>query len=186
MILAARQSGHASMRGHGMPRAVPRSELMVAAGCPHTHMRLSAFVAMLMVTAALLAGCATVSTNVTVLDPAQKLAPTAHASILFEFPPQRYTRIALIEVTGRVGGTESELLEEARKRAAALGADAAVRVEVTSRYEPPVRVYDPIYADPFYGRYRYGYGYRAYYGYPLYPFAAFPQNEYRWVGGGNV
>jgi hypothetical protein len=155
----------------------------------HIFMRLSAFVSMFVVAAALLAGCATVSTSVTLLDPTQKLPPSPHASILFEYPPQPYVKIALVEVTGRVGGTEAELLEEVRKRAAGLGADAAVRLEVTSVHQPPALVYDPLFADPFYWRSRYPY--RAYYGYPPYAFPpyAFPpyaSSQYRWVGGGDV
>ncbi len=66
-------------------------------------------------------------------------------------------KIALIEAQGIVGGSEAALLEEARKRGAALGADAIVRQEVTAFYQPPVLVYDPAYANMFYPRYRYPY-----------------------------
>ena len=134
-------------------------------------------------TIAALAGCASVATQVTLLDPARQYAPTQNVAILFDFPPQPYVKIALIEAQGTVGGSESELLEDARKKAQALGADAVVRLEVISVYQPPVRVYDPWYGDPFYWRYRYPY--RSPYLYP-YAYGPYPYGEYRWIGGGNV
>lgn len=131
----------------------------------------------------LAAGCASVSTKVTVLDPAQKFAPTRDVVILFDYPPEPYTRLALIESQGVVGGTEAELLDDARKRAATLGANAVVRLEVKSVYYPPMPVYDPTYANLFYSSYRYPYRY--YYSAP-YPYAMFPYDDYRWVGGGEA
>ncbi len=134
--------------------------------------------------AALLAGCAAVTANVTVLDPAQRFAPTKDVAILFEYPPGPYTKVALIESQGLVGGTEAELLEDARKRAAALGADAVVRLEVKTVYYPPMPVYDPTYANLFYSGYRYPYRYN--YSYRPYPYALFPYDDYRWIGGGDA
>ncbi len=148
------------------------------------HMRVPVTVLLIAALAAsLLAGCASVATDVTVLDPAQKFAPTEHVVILFDYPPQAYIKIALIEAHGYAGGSESELLEEGRKRARALGADALVRIEVTAVYQPPVRVYDPAYANAYYPRYRYPY--RSFY-YPPYTYSPFPYDGYRWVGGGDV
>lgn len=116
------------------------------------------------------------------LDPAHQYAPTQNVAILLESPPQPHSKIALIEARGTVGGGEAELFEDARRKAQALGADAIVRLEVISVYQPPVRVYDPWYGNPFYSRYGYGYGYgyRPSYFYPNY-FGA-----YQLVGGGNV
>ncbi|MEO7727185.1 MAG: hypothetical protein ABIS45_08020 [Burkholderiales bacterium] len=120
----------------------------------------------------------------TLLDPAQKIAPaTENVVILLEYPARAYTKIALIEAQGGVGGSEPPLLEVARKRAQALGADALVRIEVTAEYQPPVRVWDPAYTNTFYPRYRYPY--RAL-NYPPYALTPFPYDSYRWVGGGNV
>jgi hypothetical protein len=129
------------------------------------------------------AGCASVSTEITVLDPAQKFAPTEHVGILFEYPPQPFVKIALIEAQGSVGGSESELFDDARKRARALGADAVVQLEITAVYVPPVPVYDPTYANMFYPRYRY-YPYRSFY--PPYWYSSFPYDGYRWTLGGEV
>ena len=138
---------------------------------------------LLALTAAALAGCASVSTEVTVLDPAQKFAPTEQVVILFDFPPQPYLKVALIESQGSVGGSESALFEDARKRARALGADALVRLEVTAIYYPPVPVYDPAYANLFYPRYRY-YPFRTFYS--PYWYAPYPYDGYRWIAGGDV
>ena len=147
-------------------------------------MRVSATIPLIAaLAAAALAGCASVTTEVTVFDPVQKLPPTEHVVILFDFPPQPYVKVALIEAHGSAGGSESELLEEGRKRARALGADALVRLEVTAVYQPPVRVYDPAYANMYYPRYRYPY--RSFY-YPPYSYYPFPYDGYRWVGGGDV
>jgi len=134
--------------------------------------------------AAALGGCASVATRVTLLDPAQKFAPTERVAILLEYPPQPHLKIALIEAQGMVGGSESELFEDARKKAQALGADAIVRMEVTSVYREPVKVYDPWYGNPFYSRYRYPY--RPFYMFPYAFGPYYPSSEYRWVGGGNV
>jgi hypothetical protein len=134
--------------------------------------------------AAALAGCASVSTEVTVLDPTQKFAPTEQVAILFDYPPQPYVKIALIEAQGNVGGSESALLEDARKRARVLGADAIVRLEVTTVYYPPVPVYDPGYANMFYPRYRY-FPYHTFY-YPPYGYSPYPYDGYRWIGGGDA
>ena len=130
-----------------------------------------------------LAGCASVATQVTPFDPAHKFAPTEHVVILFDYPPQPHVKIALIEAQGTLGGSEAAVLEEVRKRARALGADAVVRLEVNVHYQPPVRVYDPAYSSMYYSRYRYPY--RSFYG-PGYPFSPYPYDNYRWVGGGNV
>ena len=140
------------------------------------------FPLILALTATAFAGCASVTTEITVLDPAHKFAPTEYVMLLLDYPPKPYVKIALIEAQGIVGGSEAALLEEARKRGAALGADAIVRQEVTAFYQPPVLVYDPAYANMFYPRYRYPY--RSFY-YP-YAYAPFPYDGYRWIGGGEV
>jgi hypothetical protein len=180
MILAARtdreKSGHVSgayINGGTVPRR-PRSNFEMRI------LRLSLVIAFV---AGTLAGCASVSTEVTVFDPAQKFPTAEHVAILFEFPPQPYVKVALIEAQGSIGGTESELLEDARKRARALGADAIVRLAVTATYYPPVPVYDPTYANLFYPRYRY-YPFRS--SYPPYWYSPFPNDGYRWIGGGDV
>ena len=153
----------------------------VRTGC-QIDMRLSWF--RLVVAAAALAGCASVTTQVTVFDPAYRYAPTQNVVVLLDYPARPHIKIALIEAQGTAGGSESELLEDARKKAQALGADAIVRLEVVSVYQPPVRVYDPWYGDPFY--WRYGYPYLPFYAYPS-PYGPFPfYGDYRSVGGGNV
>ena len=130
-----------------------------------------------------ISGCASVVTQVTVLDPAQKFAPTQNVAILTEFPARSHVKVALIEAQGTVGGSEGELLEEARKKAQALGADAIVRVEVNTVYQEPVRVYDPWYGDPFYWQPHYAQ--RPFYFYP-HGYGPYPYYPYRWIGGGNV
>ena len=143
---------------------------------------LKSFPLILALTVSTLAGCASVTTEITVLDPAHKFAPTEYVMLLLDYPPKPYVKIALIEAQGIVGGSEAALLEEARKRASALGADAVVREEVTAVYQPPVLVYDPAYANMFYPRYRYPY--RSFY-YP-YAYSPFPYDGYRWIAGGEV
>ena len=132
---------------------------------------------------AALAGCASVATRVTVLDPAHHYAPTQKVAVLLDFPPRPYLRIALLEAQGMVGGGEAELFEDARRKARALGADAIVRLEVISVYRSPMRVYDPWYGNPFYSRYRYPY---RPFGYYPFAYGPFPYSEYRWVAGGDA
>jgi hypothetical protein len=71
------------------------------------------------------------------------------------------------------GASELELLEDMRKRARELGADAIIRTESQRWYQPPVAVYDPLY-DPFFFPRRY-HPYR-----PYWP----PYSGYRLAGGG--
>ena len=120
--------------------------------------------------------CATVSTRVVPLDPALKLAPSQRVEILLEKPQRPHTQIALLESRGMVGGGESELLEDAREKARALGADAIIRLEVEKTLQPPVAIYDPPYSPffPHYSLYRYPYFYPPYYG------------GYRVIGGGTI
>jgi hypothetical protein len=120
---------------------------------------------------AALAGCASVATHVTLLDPARQYAPTQNVVLLLDYPSRPHVKIALIEAQGMPGGSEAELLEDARKKAQALGADAVVRLEVTSVYQPPIRVY--LYPDRLLFRYPYFYG-------------PYPYGDYHWIGGGNV
>ena len=126
--------------------------------------------------AGLLSGCAAVSTRVVPLDPSLTLAPTERVEILLEKPRRPYTQLALLESRGIAGGSESELLEDAREKARTLGADAIVRLELEKTVLPPVVVYDPPFAPFYYG----------------YPFRRFPHfhppyfGEYRVLGGGTV
>ena len=137
----------------------------------------------MMLVIAVLLGCAAATTQVTLFDPARQYSPTQNVVILLDYPEAPHVKIALIEAQGTIGGTESELLEAARKKAQALGADAIVKVELTAVYQPPLHVYDPWYGDPFF--LRYGLPYRPYFLYP-YAFPMYPYSDYREVGGGNV
>jgi hypothetical protein len=124
--------------------------------------------------AALLAGCATVSTHVVLLNPGARYPPTKNVRILLEKPKQPYHKIAIIDARGSIGGSEAQLLEEAREKAKTLGADAIVWLAGTTLYEPPVAIYDPWY-DPFYYRMTY---YQPFWWNPSY------YGEYRLIGGG--
>ena len=93
-----------------------------------------------------LGGCATVSTQVVQLNPAQAYPPTQFVEILLEKPARPHVEIAMLESRGE---SEAELFNDARAKAAALGADAIVRQEIQRQFHQPVAVYDPWY-DPFY------------------------------------
>jgi hypothetical protein len=123
-----------------------------------------------------LTGCATVSTRVTLLDPALALAPTERVEILLEPATRPHVTIALIESRGIVGETEGELLEAARQEAARVGADAVVKLSVTRTVRPPLEIYDPVFS-PFYSRYALRAGTQWY---PPY------LGHYRRVGGGEA
>ena len=122
----------------------------------------------------LVSGCALVSTHVVQLDPSRTYSPTQNVEVLLEKPKRPYAEIALIESRGELGVGEAELLNSAREKAKAVGADAIVRIDVEHLYHPPVAVYDP-WADPFYWRWS---RYR-----PFPPFAH-RWGTYRVIGGG--
>lgn len=136
--------------------------------------------------AASILGCASVTTQVTVLDPAQRFAPTTSVAILDEFPQRAYQRIALIEAQGVLGGSEADLFEDARNKAQALGADAIVRLDVVTEYREPVPVYDPWYGMHLYRPYPYsGFYHPSPFAYGPYPYGGYPYG-YRWIGGGTI
>ena len=122
----------------------------------------------------LLAACSMVSTHVVQFDPSRTYTPTQNVEVLLEKPKRPYIEIALLESRGEIGVTEPQLLNDARDKARAVGADAIVRIDSERVYHPPVAVYDP-WSDAFYWR---AYGYR-----PLPPFAH-PWGGYRVIGGG--
>lgn len=93
------------------------------------------------------AGCASVSTRVVELDPALRLPPSQRVEILLEKPQRPYRQVALLESRGITDG-EAELLEHARSKAQAMGADAIIRLEVEKMQRPPIVIYDPPYS-PF-------------------------------------
>ena len=123
--------------------------------------------------AALLCGCASVTTQVVHLNPAQTYPPSQNVEILLEKPHRPYTPIGLLESRGDIGASEADLLNDIRVKAQQLGADAVVKLESERLYEPPMTIYDPWY-DPLF--------YRHYY-WPWYPFGP-PYGDYRLVGGG--
>ena len=122
----------------------------------------------------LLAGCAGVSTQVVELNPAQRFPPTQNVEVLLEKPQRPYIELGLLESRGDFGATEATLLNDAREKARALGADAILKLETERVYHPPVAVYDPWY-DPLY------WGYYRYQRFPPFPH---PWGAYRVVGGG--
>ena len=138
--------------------------------CPIRTMQLFRY--LVLAAALALAACETVSTRVVPLNPAVQHPPTQNVEILLEKPTRPYVEIALIESRGF---SEAALLNDARDKARALGADAIVRIAIERVDYPPVAVYDPWF-DPFYwGPYRHG-------RFPIFPQ---PWGPYRVVGGGS-
>ena len=131
------------------------------------------------IVAIVLAGCAP-TTSVVLLDPARQYAPSAGVEILLKAPERPYLEIAKLESSGVIGEPEPALLEDARKRAQEIGADAIIVIQSTSVYQPPVIVYEPwpAYLPWYHDRWR---GYRYWY-YP--PPFAYP--EVMALPGGNV
>ena len=105
---------------------MPRNVTRLGAVKPDMRQLLSAVPTALVIAA--LGGCASVATQITLLDSARQYAPTQNVVLLLDYPPQPHVKIALIEAQGMAGGSEAELLEAARKKAQALGADAVVRL----------------------------------------------------------
>lgn len=118
-----------------------------------------------------LSACASVSTQVVPLNPAQTFPPTQFVEILRQKPERPHIEIAVIESRG---GSEAELLNDAREKARALGADAIVRIETETRYHPPVAIHEP-WHDPFYWR-----GNRHRYFSPFGPFSS-PWGAYQMI-----
>ena len=119
--------------------------------------------------ALLLGACASVSTQVVPLNPAQAFAPTQFVEVLLEKPARPHVEIALIESRGE---SEAELLNDAREKARAVGADAIVKIQTDRLYHEPIPIYDPWF-EPFYHS-----GYRRRHRYHASPFA--PWSPWGW------
>jgi hypothetical protein len=133
---------------------------------------MNVFRSLTVIAAALLLAACTVSTKVVELKPDQKFPPTTSVEVLLQKPERPHVEIALIESTGT---SEADMLNDAREKARALGADAIVRLETERIYNPPVAVYDPWYDPFFYGHYGWGR--------PWVPPYYHPWTSYRVVGG---
>lgn len=118
-----------------------------------------------------LSACATVSTQIVELNPAQKYPATQSVEVLLQKPSRPHLDIALIESRG---GSEAEMLNDAREKAKTLGADAIVKLETERFYHEPVPIYDPWF-DPFY------WGFYQHRPFPPFPHAG---GAHRYVGGG--
>jgi hypothetical protein len=130
-----------------------------------------------------LGGCASVTTHVVVLDPTARYEPTKDVLVLLRPPERPYVEIAKLESKGIIGEVEAVLIEDARDKAKALGADAIITLETLSEWHPPVSVWDPWPLElPWYrdrwARQRFWYSYG-----PPFPYM-YP--EYRVLPGGNT
>jgi hypothetical protein len=134
---------------------------------------------MILAAALTLAGCATVTTQVTVLDPSKPVAiASGTVEILLAEPARPHEKLALLESRGPIGEPEGSLLEDIREKARALGADAVIRTETTPVWHEPVtfvepwpplmawrgrRFASPFFYDPLWGSHLYG---RSTFGWP--------------------
>jgi len=129
----------------------------------------------------LLSGCAA-TTSLVLLDPAKRYPASTSVEILLKPPERPYIEIAKLESQGLIGEPEPPLLEDARAKAAEIGADAIIVVETSSVYQPPVIVHEPWppflpwYYDRWHG-YRYWYMPPPY-SYPLEPLTLPGGNTY--------
>jgi hypothetical protein len=123
-----------------------------------------------------LSGCAA-TTSVVLLDPAKQYSSSMSVAILLRPPERPYVEIAKLETKGAIGEPEPTLYEQAREKAAAIGADAIIIADTASVYHPPVVVHDAWW--PYYGpwyRDRW-YGHRFWHlppPYPFYPYTTLP------------
>lgn len=130
-----------------------------------------------------LAACESVKTQVVPLGAPQQYPPTQNVEVLLQKPARAHIDIALIESRGELGASEADLLNDAREKAKALGADAIVKTQIERIYHPPIQVYDPWYDPLFFGYYRY----RPFSPYP-HPWAhpwVHPWGSYHVIGGGH-
>ena len=129
---------------------------------------------------AMLEGCES-TTSVVLLDPSKSYTASGTVEILLKAPDRPYVEIAKLESSGLIGEPEPQLLEDARTKAAAIGADAIIVVETSSIYQPPVIAYEPWppYLHWYHDRWR---GYRYWYFPPPYPYFPEPMS----LPGGNV
>ena len=136
--------------------------------------------ALIAIVALVLAGCAA-TTSVVVLDPTKKYSPSPSVEILLKRPQRPYVEIAKLESRGNVGEPETTVLEDARKRAQEIGADAIIVVDSSSIYQPPIIIYEPWppYLPWYHDRWR---GYQYWYYPPPFPYPFEP----RTLPGGNA
>jgi len=86
-------------------------------------------------------GCA--STSVVILDEADKYAPSTSVQILENIPDESFKAIARLETRGAVGQGIPKLLEDMRKKAKEIGADAIIPTEEGKEKVEQGIIYNP-------------------------------------------
>ena len=89
-------------------------------------------------------------TGVVMLDPATKYPPSSSVQILTENPSKPYTQIAILETSAVSGILVPEMLEDMRKKAMEIGADAIMPAPVEESQKGTTGI---IY-NPFLGGYQ--------------------------------
>ena len=100
-------------------------------------MRITAFFALLL----LICGC--VTTSVVMLYESEKYPPTTSVAILSAAPERPCKAIAILEVTGPANTPLPDLLENMRKKAKDIGADAIMPTQDASQRQAQGHLYDP-------------------------------------------
>ena len=100
-------------------------------------MRITAFFALLL----LICGC--VTTSVVMLYESEKYPPTTSVAILSAAPERPCKAIAILEVTGPANTPLPDLLENMRKKAKDIGADAIMPTQDASQRQVQGHLYDP-------------------------------------------
>ena len=86
-------------------------------------------------------GCA--QTSVLLMDESKKFAPSDDVKILEQAPSVQYMTIAILETRGSAGQSITYLLNQARKEARKIGADAILPIEERQEYQPQGLFYNP-------------------------------------------
>jgi len=100
-------------------------------------MRITAFFALLL----LICGCLT--TSVVMLYESEKYPPTTSVAILSAAPERPCKAIAILEATGPANTPLPDLLENMRKKAKDIGADAIMPTQDASQRQVQGHLYDP-------------------------------------------
>lgn len=99
------------------------------------------FIALLIVAAIVLSGCAT--TSAVMLESGVSYPATKNVQILTEIPSRPFKKIALLETRGPVGTPITALLKSMKKKAAEIGADAVIPTQDASIHQQQGILYNP-------------------------------------------
>jgi hypothetical protein len=90
-----------------------------------------------------LCACASVQTDVTLVDPSAQFAPTSSVELVLSEPTRPYSVIGMVEAHGPVGTADAQLIEALREEAREIGANGIYVLGRSDQQQQQGLMYNP-------------------------------------------